>query len=187
MAGGMSNPDWAKIEPPKEWSGRGYDPMGRHNVPSGDPTRWGYRVSQHFHSDSESFTGVLESDQLIRTQTQDVYPRPWMLVGSIIATNEMWALDAATWKAYLEITQGAGQAQFRHFVDLRALVTLAAPFYVPVPEGDRFGRPFFINPGAVIGSNVFVRVIQALVASAVVDSTIDTAVVTTPIAAGWGL
>lgn len=183
---GLPPPDWARIQPPDHWSGRAVDPMGLRGVPSGDSKQWGGVVNQHFVN--AAGTGVLEDDaQLIRVQTADQYPRPWMIAGNLETDNATFALDNAKWKCFLEVTQGAGNASLRQLIDLRALVALAAPFYGPVVMGARFSRPWFVNPGALVANNMFARVIQVFIDSTVVDTIITTTAVCTPIAAGWGL
>lgn len=188
MAGGngMSKPDWGSLSPRLLDHSRAVDPMGLRGVPSGDSKQWGGVVSQHFKN--AAGTGVLQDmAQLIRVCTEDLYPRPWMIVGNLEADNNVFALDANTWKVFLEVTQGAGNASLRQLIDIRALIALAAPFYGPVVNGTRFSKPWFVNTGALVAQNMFARVIQVFIDSPVTDTIVNTTAVCCPVAAGWGL
>jgi hypothetical protein len=148
-------------------------------TPLGDPARWG--------GESEAIVlpdGVFASNQLIRTQCFDPYARTWQLLGTLRAPAAAWALDAASWVAALEVTMGTGQVTVLHQFNLRALVALAAPFYVT----DGLTKPWAIG-GGLIGRAISARVIHTMTGAETLTgpTPIAATALITPLAAGSGI
>jgi hypothetical protein len=114
----------------------------------------------------------------------DPYARTWQLIGTVTAPAAVWALDAASWTAALEVLMGTGQVTVFHRFDLRALIALAAPWYVT----DGLTKPWAIG-GGLIGRALSARVVHALNGAETLTgpTPIRTNALITPLAAGTGI
>jgi hypothetical protein len=142
----------------------------------GDPARWGGESVELITAD-----GVFAGQQLIRVQTRDPYARTWQLLGTLSAPAVMWALDAASWVAELEVTMGTGQVTVLHRFNLRALIALASPWYVT----DGLVRPWAIG-GGLIGRALSARVVHTMVSAETITgpTPVSATALITPLAAG---
>jgi hypothetical protein len=146
----------------------------------GDPVRWGGQETTIVNP-----VGTFPSQQLVRVQTRDPYTRSWQMLGTLSAALDVWAADAASWKAGLEIAMGVGQTTVYHTIDLRALVALAAPFYIS-PDGG-ITRPWFMS-GGLLGRAISVRIVHTLnTETFAAPREITVAAMVTAFAAGSGL
>lgn len=161
---------------------------GEQFTPLGDPSRWGSQVSQTvLFGTVDIVPGPQASGQIIRVQTVDPYSRIWQLIGSVTAPDDVWALTADEWQPVLELTMGVGQNTLIHRVDLRALVTLASPWYVAQSDGAVTTRPWIMS-GGIVARAWSARVVQITGAlGAAITRTITTAAQTVPLAAGSGI
>jgi hypothetical protein len=163
---------------------RAFDGLGRSHTPLGDPARWGAHVESLLTGGTGTF--VLPAQQLCRAETVDPYARVWLLTGTMTATAEAWAQDDATWIAGLEVTAGIGQNTLVQTFNLRALVALAAPYYVDAVAGDAVTKAWCIS-GAVYGKAVNVRAVHKLVNSELVASPVGVSCNLAAVAAGYPL
>ncbi len=172
----------------------------------GDPTRWGAEESVAV-TVANSIANPKYTQQLVRMQALDPYPRNWQLIGHVELSGPMLEELLATpsteqpkWVATLEITMGIGQAIVLHRVNLRALLLLALgatpptlntnAWYLPEYNGDRF-RVAWVLPGGVVGRTVSVRAAFAVAGGGEDDlalpQSISVACALSPFAAGGDL
>jgi hypothetical protein len=151
------------------------------HTPLGDPARWGGEVKTVVTP-----TGVFGSGaQLIRVQTRDPYSRTWQMLGTLSAALDVWASDAASWKAGLEVGMGVGQTTVYHTFDLRVLVALAAPVYIS-PDGG-ITRPWVIS-GGLFARAIAARIVHTIDSETFAgERTITTAAVVSVFSAGTGI
>lgn len=175
---GIHEVDWNKY---LDVESRATSGSGAMHTPLGDPARWGGEVKTVVTP-----TGTFETGgQLIRVQTLDPYSRSWQMLGTLSALLDVWASDAASWKAGLEIGMGVGQTTVYHTVDLRSLVALAAPFYIS-PDGG-ITRPWVMS-GGLLARAISARVVHTLATETFAgERTITTAALLSGFAIGTGL
>lgn len=195
----MNDPDWGRmmISPPPPAAG--FSALG-------DPTRWGASVSQVISIGGGSLFGALvQSDQIIQVQCRDHYPRAWTIAGVLTAPREAFLFadgyGDVKWASVLNVTMGLGQAAIVHNFNIRATVASDAPWYWNSDgngTADMFdtttGGPNprsvpFVIPGAIVGTTVAIRVINAAFNSGQVipfDATFTVALSITPFSAGSG-
>lgn len=174
-----------------------------HYKPVGDPTRWGAQIVQLIPAPATDAQAIYQSEQFISAHTNDPYPRPWSLIGTLSAPNFMYSLpDPAVgvapqideWSATLSLTLGTGQAQIVHNLNLRAIIDADSPFYRNSNAAEEmfatlgFRVAPFIVPGAIVANAISIRVIHTISFSAPATAfPLTTTVLLTPLAAGEGL
>lgn len=181
----VQDPEWERY---LGVDSRAADGLGRHFTPLGDPSRWGGNDTSVLPSGLYSGAGIeVGGQQLIRVQTQDPYARAWMISGTVYASDYMWSRDADKWQIALELTMGAGQATVIQRFDLRSLISLAAPWYLPT-DNLNLNRPFVIC-GGIYGRAVSARAVHILKNGVkVIDpEPVTTNALIAPIAAGSGI
>lgn len=181
----IDKPDWGRYQV----ESRAGDTTGKTHTALGDPTQWGNTAVLSGITSPPALFRFDDSPQFLRAQCQPPYSRLWALTGVATAPPAMWALAAADWLLFLEITLGVGQTSITQLFDLRKLTTLAlATAYGTLPNsavGE--GRPFAIV-GGVIGNSWSARVRSALAtATGILDAEVSVGVISTPVAAGEGL
>ncbi len=193
--GNPSDVDWGRYE----YHSRAGDSTGKTHGPLGDPTRWGARVVQTPDPTSIAVQGLI-SNQIIRAQCADTYPRPWSLIGTIEADKQLWdspedGSGGITWTSSLDVFMGVGQNTLIHRINVRAVVDADAPFYFDSDRLDASSPPTpfrtraFIVPGGLIGNalSITVRNFVLLGAPVVSLTPIVTQLQITPFNAGTGL
>ena len=159
----------------------------------GDPTRWGSQSTISV----DAYNVPAYSEQLVRVQADDPYPRNWYLVGSLEVSNDMAQspTTALGWYAGLSIDMGIGQAVITHQLNLRALIDLCFPpalaaangtWYYPIPMAGRWLFPFVL-PGGLVARTLSIRSYMMLVsgeAELPLGQVVTTSIAVSPFAAG---
>jgi hypothetical protein len=164
-------------------SSRAGDNTGESWSQLGDPMRWGSDGSVVVPAQLGTFT----SQQLVRVQCSDAYARNWQLVGTLTAT-ELWAISEADLQMYLQVQLSAGQASLVQNFNLRALVDLAAPWYVDGGDGVREVKSWVIA-GGIIGHALAARLVVRTLNAVHIETThtVGVTALVSPYAAGFPL
>lgn len=147
----MSKPDWGRVAV----DSRANDTTGRSWSRLGDPTRWGSDGSIRVPPQ----LGTFPSQQLIRVQCADNYARNFQIAGNVTANTEIWSISEADLQIMLEVSLNAGQAMLLQYFNLRALIDLAAPWYIDGGFGTLTLSKAWVISGGLIGHALQARVL----------------------------
>jgi hypothetical protein len=173
-------PDWSQLG----GKSRAWDGLGEDFTPLGDPARWGAEVTQLLRGN-----GVLPSQQILRVQCADNYPRNWQIVGTLSAPPAVWEFLTDFWEPALHVAMGVGQTTVTHRLDLRGLCALAltSGVYFASVQGGLETRPFVIS-GGLIGQALAATLVTTLNFTEVEgENECRCAILCSPYAAGTGL
>lgn len=134
---------------------RASDTEGRSWSRLGDPMRWGSDSTVRVPAQ----LGTFASQQLIRVQCADNYARNWQIVGNVSANTEIWSISEADLQIVLEVALNAGQATLLQYFNLRALIDLAAPWYVDGGFGSLNLTKAWAIAGGLVGHALQARVL----------------------------
>lgn len=179
-------PDWSHFAV----KSRAQDSTGLSHSPLGDPIRWGGQMVTPLAAPALGSEDTF-SEQFLRVQASDTYPRSWALLGTLRMPAAVWSVPPlGTTFARLEVTQGVGQSTVVQELDLRLLTDIGLQVYSPrfSGPGDIFESRAFAAIGGIIGNAVSVRMHYILFAAAPGwpgEAVCDC--ILTPFAAGTGL
>lgn len=180
--GQSSDVDWDRA---LEVNSRAQDGGGHMFTLLGDPIKWGAEETMRIGSGVAS---DVFSNQLVRTQVIDAYPRNWACMGNVIAPQEYWDLAAGDWDLGLELTMGVGQAAIIQTVDLRALIDYCATWYHDRTDTQGVAKSWFMS-GGLLGRAISIRVASATNAGEGTPpaANIRVSALVSPFAAGTGI